>query len=97
VGSDPLLDLEQKDTPPTCEAVLLNLESVISLVASMYLDLDYEALFEEFPLLAPSASVTGDGSIHELTTFALYTHAHSIQLSQVSWRECFRHNISIVE
>ena len=46
------------NTPPTCEAVKHDLESVNSLLAIIHLYIDNEALLEEFPFLAPSAFVT---------------------------------------
>ena len=46
------------NTPPTCEAVKFDLESVNSLLAIIHLYIDNETIPEEFPFLAPSANVT---------------------------------------
>ena len=54
-GSDPLSVF---NTPPTCEAVKLDLESVNSLLVIIHLYIDNETILEEFPFLALSAIVT---------------------------------------
>ena len=52
------LDPFDFNTPPTCEAAKLDLESVNSPPAIIYLYIDNEAILEEFPFLSPSAFVT---------------------------------------
>ena len=79
--------------PRLVRPCFLDLESVNSLLAIIYLYIDNETILEEFPFLAPSTFFTRDGSIGELKTFAF--HAHSPQLSELSWRECFSHNSEV--